>query len=455
VSGAERHTRFLIERLVAMGLEIEVAGDERAGYGRLPLAATPFPTLDEPFTLQSASFYTLGHNRLKFFQPRAFFDLIAIEVSRCASLADLERALRRAWANRLRDLKDARAWLEELGASTTPLGRGTRLALPLSGAESPPALVQSRTEIQLPSGGLLARVPATDPSSRRYRPLQTLQDSSDLELELSQAIRDAADDSDSRRSAPRIEVAPYPTETVERQPRILLLDEQPAELAVTESTLEVRRLRFDSFRDPSRALDAFRQASYDLVMSGVRMPRVDGLEFATRVRSLPGIDHLPIVLLDNHQNSATAKAACTAGAAAYFVKPLVWSDVGDTLIDLLEHSTRRRFKRYPLRLSVRASSAEGNFEELSLNVARGGICLQTRREVFPGSVERYTITLPRPLRPVEVDGMVMSRTTLPGRAAVLAGVCWLRFLKETEPDWIRLIEAVARRTIGTDRRRQD
>jgi CheY-like chemotaxis protein len=456
VSDTERHARFLIERLVAMGLEIEIADDQSSGYGRLPLAATPFPTLNEPFTLQSTSFYTLGHNRLKFFQPRAFFDLIAIDVSRCSSPVDLERALRRAWASRVRNLKDARAWLDELGAATTPSGRGTRLALPLSGTDSPPALVQSRTEIQLPSGGPLASAPPTSPASRRYRPLQSLQDSSDLELELSQAIRDAAaEGADSRRPLRKPEAVPPPSEAIEHQPRILLLDDQPAELAVTESTLEVRRLRFDSFRDASRALEAFSQTSYDLVLSGVRMPRVDGLEFATRVRSLPGIDHLPIVLLDNHENSTTAKAARTAGAAAYFVKPLIWSEVGDTLVDLLEHRTQRRFTRYPLRLSIRVSSAEGDFDELSLNVARGGVCLQTRREVFPGSVERYTVTLPKPLRPVEVEGMVMSRTTLPGRANVLAGVCWLRFLKETEPDWIRLIEALARRTNGADRRQPD
>ena len=72
--------------------------------------------------------------------------------------------------------------------------------------------------------------------------------------------------------------------------------------------------------------------------------------------------------------------------------------------------------------------------------------MRTRRDVLPGATERYRIHVPAPLEPVDVDGDVIARATLPGYASVLAGIRFRRFLDEGEARWIRVIEALARQT---------
>ena len=99
----------------------------------------------------------------------------------------------------------------------------------------------------------------------------------------------------------------------------------------------------------------------------------------------------------------------------------MWDAIGESVLDLLDHTAYRRYGRFPARLTVRTAKSAGAWDELTELVARGGICLRTRRDVLPGATERYRIHLPAPLAPVDVEGDVIARATLPGYASVLAG----------------------------------
>jgi hypothetical protein len=163
------------------------------------------------------------------------------------------------------------------------------------------------------------------------------------------------------------------------------------------------------------------------------------------VREIPGLDRLPLVLLDTRPTAAQKAEAERAGATAYFPKPLDWLQAGGRIMDLLEHLSRRRFSRYSARLAVRARS-EGDTRETTETVARGGFSLQSRRDLEAGSVERLSLALPRPLPPIEVDGLVVASHALPGCAAINAGIQILRFQGDGESRWIRVIEELARRS---------
>jgi CheY-like chemotaxis protein len=178
----------------------------------------------------------------------------------------------------------------------------------------------------------------------------------------------------------------------------------------------------------------------------VHLGREDGFELAIRFRALPGVEQLPVVLVDERESNANRSAARDAGAALYAAKPLRWEELGETLLDLLDHAAYRRYRRFPARLVVHTGANAENGDELTDLVARGGICLRTRRDIMPGAIERYRIDLPAPFSPIEVEGDVMSRATLPGYASVLAGIRFRSFLDAGEPRWIRVIEALAQRS---------
>ncbi len=442
LSDVQRHAIFLGQRLKAMGAEVRMRADDTSAEGRLGLSGTPFESLQERFRVEYASFYTLGHNRVKFFEPREFFSLPAIEVSRCETLSDIEVALRQAWNARIIELRKAQSWLDELAVTSHVTG-ADRLELRSAGSDDPPARVQSPAEIQLPSAGPLAEASPEQPGERRYRPLRNIEHSSDLEIGISDAIdqlskRYAA--SQRRGNPPTSEVEPI----AEGERRALVLDHDRASLAATRSLLNLHGFQVAAYQDPERALTALRAASVDIVISDVRLPRFDGLEFTVRIRQLPGVENLPVVLIDDRPNKSRRDAARNVGATAYFRKPLHWSDMGEDLMELVERSTVRRFERFEVRLPVHANTADGQAIETLDEAARGGIRIRSQREVFPGAVERYEIVLPAPLEPVTIEGQVASRETCPGSSTLIIGVKILRFLEDAEPRWIRFIEGLAR-----------
>jgi CheY-like chemotaxis protein len=438
---SERHAEFLAERLRAFGLSVELAPGSSSAEGVLPLAATPFETLGRSLVLSRARFYTLGHNRLKFYDPAIFFDLPAVDIGRCNSKADVESALRRAWALQMRSLAEALSWLKRLDARTQLVAGGARLRFidDASGAVE----VRAPREVLLPSSGALARRSLGQPQERRFRALPSLESANELALSISSAVAerarhttDAAPPSGPDENRPMRE---------KRARRVMAISATPAGPAELQTLLALRHIELEHFRDASAAIAAFRERSYELVLVDAKIGRVDGLELTADLRRLPGVELLPIVVLDEREVPANRSAAQEAGAAMYLPRPFRWEDIEPTLLDMLDHAAGRRFQRYPAHMTVRTAASAGAWDELTELVARGGICLRTRRDILPGAVERYRIHLPAPLEPIDVDGDVISRANLPGYASVLAGIRFRRFLDEGESRWIRVIEDLARR----------
>ena len=225
----------------------------------------------------------------------------------------------------------------------------------------------------------------------------------------------------------------------------MLISTSPTELVELATLLAMRNVEVESFRDSTHALAAFRERSFELCVVEARLGREDGLELAADLRRLPGVERLPVVVVDERDSNTNRLAARDAGAELYLAKPVLWEEVEPSLLDLLDHAAQRRFRRFPARMAVRTAASAGAWDELTELVARGGICLRTRRDILPGAVERYRIHLPAPFEPIDVDGDVISRANLPGYASVLAGIRFRRFLEDGESRWIRLIEDLARR----------
>jgi DNA-binding response OmpR family regulator len=435
VSEAIRFAEFLARRLRAMGVEVELPTGSTWARGRLELGAAPFETLGSPIVIRQAIFYTLGHGRLKFCQPRVLFDLPALEIAACETRADLERALRREWQKCHRDLAAAHRWLSRVGASVEVARHGTRVLWLPETASRARCEVRSPDEIQLPSSGPLSA--ARDPAGRRFRPLRGVESASELDCALLAAMRESA--VHPARVAPTGSSAARPG----ARARLLLLSNDEALIAALGAEVARRDAELECHRNPDSALAAFHLQSFDAVLIETRLGRADGLEIALRVREIPGIEDLPLALLDTRDTPTHREAGTELGVQGYAVKPLSPADLARLLDELIEQLSRRRFRRFRARLAVRAAGSDS--EDRTELVARGGICLRSARELSVGQQERYSLALPPPHAPVRVQGRVVSRANAPGSATVLAGVRFLGFEAGDEAHWIRVIEDLARR----------
>ena len=78
-------------------------------------------------------FSTVGANKIKCLRPRALFGLPLIDVRRCADSASVEWAIRQAWHDRTRELRDSQDGLRALGLEVEAVEEGSALALVLPG----------------------------------------------------------------------------------------------------------------------------------------------------------------------------------------------------------------------------------------------------------------------------------------------------------------------------------
>ncbi len=82
---------------------------------------------------------------------------------------------------------------------------------------------------------------------------------------------------------------------VERRPCVLVVDDEPTIREIVAALLEDEGYIVDCAGDGVEALDAVEHTSFDLVLSDVKMPRLDGPALVRQLRRR-GYD-LPIVLM--------------------------------------------------------------------------------------------------------------------------------------------------------------
>jgi hypothetical protein len=97
-----------------------------------------------------------------------------------------------------------------------------------------------------------------------------------------------------------------PEETVEAVPEsngrdihCLLVDDDPLQLALTEEYLKQHHVLVTCCTDSSSVIELFEQASFDVVVTDIQMPGVDGYQLLDIIRKsgIPGTDTVPVVAL--------------------------------------------------------------------------------------------------------------------------------------------------------------
>lgn len=70
------------------------------------------------------------------------------------------------------------------------------------------------------------------------------------------------------------------------------------------------------------ALEQLRQGRFDLVLTDIVMPEMDGFELCEEIRKQPQLRHLPIVAASTHYDSKYIVKALRMGADDYVPKPI-------------------------------------------------------------------------------------------------------------------------------------
>ena len=101
--------------------------------------------------------------------------------------------------------------------------------------------------------------------------------------------------------------------------RVLVVDDEPSIRDLLSKTLALAEYEVDLAPDGKTALERLRIVPYDLLITDLRMPGVDGLTVIREGRRLR--PDLPVIIITGYSSEASAIEAVNLGVSGYLTKP--------------------------------------------------------------------------------------------------------------------------------------
>jgi two-component system chemotaxis sensor kinase CheA len=121
-------------------------------------------------------------------------------------------------------------------------------------------------------------------------------------------------------STGQTDAPPPATCPADRPATVLVVEDSVTMRTLEKDVLETAGFRVEVAGDGAAAWEMLSSDGWDLVVSDIEMPRLDGIELTTRIRSTPRLRHLPVVLVTARDSQHDRERGALAGADAYIVK---------------------------------------------------------------------------------------------------------------------------------------
>jgi two-component system sensor histidine kinase and response regulator WspE len=130
-------------------------------------------------------------------------------------------------------------------------------------------------------------------------------------------------------------------EQARQRKRILVVDDSITVRELERQLLQARGFAVDVAVDGMDGWNAIRSARYDLVVSDVDMPRMDGIELVTLIKNDPASKDIPVVIVSYKDREEDRLRGLDAGANRYLTKSSFHDETFvRTIIDLIGEPTQ-------------------------------------------------------------------------------------------------------------------
>lgn len=104
---------------------------------------------------------------------------------------------------------------------------------------------------------------------------------------------------------------------------ILIVDDSETIREAVSFTLENAEYHVEKAVDGQDALEQLEKGSYQLIITDLHMPKLDGIELIKVIRAKPDHQFTPILFLTTESQNSRKEEARAAGATGWIVKPFV------------------------------------------------------------------------------------------------------------------------------------
>ncbi len=116
---------------------------------------------------------------------------------------------------------------------------------------------------------------------------------------------------------------------------ILIVDDSSESTEMLSKLLEIEGAFVDSARSGAEAIELALQKRFDLVISDISMPEMDGYQLLRELRQLPEMESVPAIALTGYGRTADVERAHAEGFAEHLTKPI---DI-DELLQIVKRLT--------------------------------------------------------------------------------------------------------------------
>ncbi len=117
--------------------------------------------------------------------------------------------------------------------------------------------------------------------------------------------------------------------------KILAVEDSKLMLQIVSLTLSNAGYEVAKAENGEEGLALAKDSEFDLVISDLHMPKLDGIGLVTELRKLDNYANKPILLLTTESETDTKMAGKNAGASGWIVKPVDPEALLETVVTVL------------------------------------------------------------------------------------------------------------------------
>jgi two-component system chemotaxis sensor kinase CheA len=102
--------------------------------------------------------------------------------------------------------------------------------------------------------------------------------------------------------------------------RILVVDDSLTTRSLERSILEANGFNVSVAVDGIEALEKLSAEAFDLIITDVMMPRMDGMQLLDQIKRQKSTEHIPVIMVTSMESQQDQERGMSLGADAYIVK---------------------------------------------------------------------------------------------------------------------------------------
>ncbi|MGM0588500.1 MAG: adenylate/guanylate cyclase domain-containing protein [Bacteroidota bacterium] len=129
---------------------------------------------------------------------------------------------------------------------------------------------------------------------------------------------------------------------VDFTPEILIVEDSPTQATIMRRTLKREGYSVTAAKNGKEAFELLLDETFDLIISDVEMPEMNGYELCQAIRRHPELNKLPFIIVTSLDNSEAIIKGVASGADNYLTKPFSEETLLNKVQYMLDHPQMER-----------------------------------------------------------------------------------------------------------------